>query len=160
MANPMTPRGYAKLKEELARLKGMRPGNAEAIAAARAHGDLSENADYDAARDKAAFTEARIRQYESQLASAEVIDPLSLSDLERVVFGTTVEIEDCDSGDRKRLSIYGSEEQDPGQGWISWESPLARALIGKSVGDVAEIVLRGAKREYEIMGISVEYQSD
>ncbi|MCL4150024.1 UNVERIFIED_CONTAM: hypothetical protein GTU68_028800 [Idotea baltica] len=154
----MTPRGYAVLKAELKDLKGQRPELAKAIEIARAHGDLSENADYDAAKNKSGLTEAKIRDVEARLSLAEVLDPSSITDTSKVVFGCTVELEDLDSGDSKKISIYGSGESDVSKGWLSFESPMAKALIGKEEGDVAKVQVPGGLREFEIMKIYVDYK--
>lgn len=156
----MTPRGIAKLKKELQQLKSMRPELAKAIERAREHGDLSENADYDAAKNKSGLTEAKIRDLEGRLSQAEVIDPQKLTDPDRVVFGVSVRLEDLDSGDEKVYSIYGNEESDVSRGWISFESPVAKALIGKHLGDVAKVRLPGGVREFEIMEIFVDYDAN
>jgi|APGre2960657505_1045072.scaffolds.fasta_scaffold72977_1 transcription elongation factor GreA len=158
MKRPMTPRGYAALRNELMRLKAMRPEIALAIEIARGHGDLSENGDYDAAKAKSGMTEAKIRDAEARLATAEVIDPSKFGTLTRVVFGASVRIEDIDSGDQRFISIFGSEESDIEKGWISFEAPLGKALIGKEIGDIAKVVLPGGDREYEILEISVQYE--
>jgi transcription elongation factor GreA len=148
----MTPRGYAALREELTKLKSMRPELARAIEVARGHGDLSENGDYDAAKEKSGMVEAKIRDIETRLAMAEVIDPRKLSITDRVVFGATVTIEDVDSG------IYGAEESDVEKGWISFEAPLGKGLIGKELGDVVKVPLPGGAREYEIVELCVTYE--
>lgn len=158
MKRPMTPRGYAALRAELTRLKGMRPEIARAIEIARGHGDLSENGDYDAAKEKSGMVEAKIRDLEVRLAMAEIIDPRKLSISDRVVFGATVTIEDVDSGEQKVISIYGAEESDIEKGWISFEAPLGKGLIGKEVGDVVKVALPGGAREYEIVEVSVTYE--
>ncbi len=159
MKSPMTPRGYAALRTELTRLKGMRPELARAIEVARGHGDLSENGDYDAAKEKSGMTEAKIRDIEARLAMAEVIDPRKFgSDISRVVFGVSVKIEDVDSGEQRVLSIFGAEESDVEKGWISFEAPLGKALIGKELGDIAKVPLPGGAREYEIIEIFVQYE--
>lgn len=160
MKSPMTPRGYATLRSELMRLKASRVDLAKAIEIARGHGDLSENGDYDAAKNKSGMTEAKIRDIELKLSSADVIDPRKLSNIDRVVFGVTVEIEDVDSGEKKRLSIVGNEESDITKGWISFESPLGKSLIGKQEGDIARVNLPAGKKEYEIMSIVVDYTED
>lgn len=156
----MTPRGNHLLKEDLKRLKAERPVIARAIEAARAHGDLSENADYDAAKNKSGLTEARIRDVEAALSDTQIIDPRSNPRPERVVFGSTVRIQDLDSGEEKLFSIYGSEESDAAKGWISYEAPMARALIGKAAGDTLTLKLPSGSREYEILEISVDYDWD
>jgi transcription elongation factor GreA len=154
----MTPRGYAALRNELKKLKGMRPELARAIEIARGHGDLSENGDYDAAKEKSGMVEAKIRDIETRLAMAEVIDPRKLTITDRVVFGATVTIEDVDSGERRVISIYGAEESDIEKGWISFEAPLGKGLIGKELGDVVKVALPGGAREYEIVELAVTYE--
>jgi transcription elongation factor GreA len=158
MKRPMTPRGYATLRNELMRLKAMRPELARAIEIARGHGDLSENGDYDAAKEKSGMTEAKIRDIEAKLATAEVIDPRKLGTPTRVVFGSSVKIEDIDSGDQKVISILGAEESDVERGWISFEAPLGKALIGKEVGDVARVNLPTGVKEFEVLEIFVQYE--
>jgi len=158
MKRPMTPRGYAALRTELKRLKAMRPELARAIEVARGHGDLSENGDYDAAKEKSGMVEAKIRDIETRLAMAEVIDPRKLNITDRVVFGATVTIEDVDSGERKVISIYGAEESDVEKGWISFEAPLGKGLIGKELGDVVKVPLPGGAREYEIIELAFTYE--
>ena len=158
MKRPMTPRGYAALRSELMKLKAMRPELARAIEIARGHGDLSENGDYDAAKEKSGMVEAKIRDIETRLAMAEIIDPRKLTISERVVFGATVTIEDVDSGERRIISIYGAEESDIDKGWISFEAPLGKGLIGKEVGDVVKVALPGGAREYEIVELAVTYE--
>ncbi len=157
MKRPMTPRGYATLRSELMKLKAMRPELARAIEVARGHGDLSENGDYDAAKEKSGMTEAKIRDIEARLAMAEVIDPRKLGEPSRVVFGASVKIEDIDSGDQRVISIYGAEESDIEKGWISFEAPLGKALIGKEIGDVVKVPLPTGAREYEVVEIFVLY---
>jgi len=158
MKRPMTPRGYATLRTELMRLKALRPEIARMIEVARGHGDLSENGDYDAAKEKSGMTEAKIRDIEARLATAEVIDPLKLGTPARVVFGSSVKIEDVESGEQRVLSIYGAEESDVAKGWISYETPLGKSLIGKEEGDVARVALPGGAREYEVLEIFVSYE--
>jgi transcription elongation factor GreA len=158
MKRPMTPRGYAMLRAELMKLKAMRPEIARMIEVARGHGDLSENGDYDAAIEKSGMTEAKIRDIEARLATAEVIDPLKIGKPSRVVFGSSVKIEDLESGEQKLLSIYGAEESDVAKGWISYETPLGKSLIGKEEGDVARVALPGGAREYEVLEIFVSYE--
>ena len=158
MKRPMTPRGYATLRAELMRLKALRPEIARMIEVARGHGDLSENGDYDAAKEKSGMTEAKIRDIEARLATAEVIDPLKLGKPSRVVFGSSVKIEDVESGEQRVLSIYGAEESDVAKGWISYETPLGKSLIGKEEGDVARVALPGGAREYEVLEIYVSYE--
>jgi len=151
---PMTIEGAVRLKSELQRLKTVeRPAVSRALADARSHGDISENADYDAAKERQGFIEARIRDIESKLAYAHVIDPRGIHADGRVVFGATVEVEDSDSGERASYQIVGEDEADIKQGKISVSSPIARALIGKSEGDTAEVDAPGGKRVYEILGV-------
>ena len=151
---PLTVRGADKLKEELARLKGAeRHAVIQAISEARAQGDLSENAEYEAAKDKQGFIEGRILEIESKLAAAQVIDPASLNAEGRVVFGATVDLEDEDSGIKVTYQIVGDDEADLKQRLVSISSPIARALIGKVAGDVAEVQAPGGLRHYEIMAV-------
>jgi transcription elongation factor GreA len=146
---PMTSEGHNRLKEELDRLKRVeRPAITRAIAEARAHGDLSENAEYHAAREKQSFVEARINDLESKVGSAEVIEPPTSGD--RVTFGSTVRVED-QSGKESRYQIVGSEESDPASGRLSIMAPLARALIGKKVGDTVTAQLPGGTKTFEIL---------
>ncbi len=153
---PLTKRGADQLRDELQRLKSVeRPSVIHSIAEARAQGDLSENAEYDAAKEKQGFIEGRIAEIESKLAAAQVIDPALLDADGRVVFGSTVQLEDLDSGDIVTYQIVGDDEADIDHGLISISSPIARALIGKSDGDVAQVQAPGGLREYEI--ISVRY---
>jgi transcription elongation factor GreA len=156
----MTPRGYRLLRDELMKFKAMRPEIARAIEVARGHGDLSENGDYDAAKEKSGITEAKIRDIEARLSTAEVIDPRRLGELSKVVFGSTVEIEDVDTGEKRTISIYGAEESDVEKGWISFEAPLGKALIGKEVGDVARVALPGGAKEYEVLSVCVTYEEE
>ena len=152
---PITRRGAEKLKDELHRLKTVdRPAVIQAIAEARAQGDLSENAEYDAAKDRQGFIEGRIQEIEGKLSAAQVIDPASLDAGGRVVFGATVELEDEDSGDQVRYQIVGEDEADLKLGLINISSPIARALIGKEEGDVAEVQAPGGLRRYEIVSVS------
>jgi transcription elongation factor GreA len=151
---PLTRRGAEKLKEELQRLKSVeRQAVIRAIAEARAQGDLSENAEYEAAKDKQGFIEGRIRELEGKLAAAKVIDPSSLDAGGRVVFGATVELEDEATGARVTYQIVGDDEADLKHGLISISSPIARALIGKAEGDVADVQAPGGVRHYEIMSV-------
>jgi transcription elongation factor GreA len=151
---PLTLRGAEKLKAELHRLKTVdRHAVIQAIAEARAQGDLSENAEYEAAKDKQGFIEGRILEIEGKLAAAQVIDPSRLEAEGRVVFGATVDLEDEDSGTRVTYQIVGDDEADLKQGLVSISSPIARALIGKEVGDVAEVQAPGGLRHYEIMDV-------
>lgn len=145
----MTREGYDRLKEELDRLKRVeRPAITRAIAEARAHGDLSENAEYHAAREKQGFTEARIKDLEAKFSTAEVIDPPTSGD--RITFGSTVRLEDED-GKEATYQIVGSDETDPSHGRISVMAPLARTLIGKSVGDSVVAQLPAGKKRFEIL---------
>lgn len=154
---PMTLRGAELLKEELHRLKTIeRPNVIAAIAEARSHGDLSENAEYDAAKERQSFIEGRIQEIESKLARAQIIDPASLDADGRVVFGATVDLEDLESGDTVTYQIVGDDEADLRQNKISLSSPVARALIGKYAGDVAEVMAPGGRREYEILDVRYE----
>ena len=155
---PMTVEGAKRLKAELHRLKTVdRPSVINAIAEARSHGDLSENADYDAAKERQGFIEGRIAEIEHKLASAHVIDPATIAHHEgEIVFGATVELEDADSGDRVTYQIVGEDEAEIKHGKISISSPIARALIGKHEGDIAEVQAPGGTREYEV--ISIRYQ--
>ncbi|TXL63507.1 transcription elongation factor GreA [Zeimonas arvi] len=154
---PLTRRGAELLKDELQRLKSVeRPAVINAIAEARAQGDLSENAEYDAARERQAFVEGRIAEIESKLANAQVIDPAELDADGRVVFGATVELEDLESGDAVTYQIVGEDEADIKTGRISVSSPIARALIGKGVDDVAEVRAPGGVREYQILDVRYE----
>jgi transcription elongation factor GreA len=157
MKRPITPRGYQQLKEELQRLKSNRGELSQAIEVARGHGDLSENADYEAAKNAAALNDARQRDLESRLSQVQVIDPTSLKTPGKVVFGVAVRIADVDSGEEKSYKIYGPDESDASKGWISIETPLATALLGKSVGDTATVKLPSGKREYEVLDIFIEY---
>jgi transcription elongation factor GreA len=145
---PMTRAGYERLRDEVERLKKERPNIVRAIAEARAHGDLSENAEYHAARERQGFVEARITDLESKVGTAEVIDPPTSGD--RVTFGSTVKLEDED-GKEAIYQIVGSDEADPKRGLISIMSPLARTLIGKKVGDSVIATLPGGKKTFEIL---------
>jgi transcription elongation factor GreA len=149
---PLTKRGAEMLRDELQRLKSVeRPAVINSIAEARAQGDLSENAEYDAAKEKQGFIEGRIAEIESKLAGAQVIDPAAVEADGRVVFGATVELEDLDSGAAVTYQIVGDDEADIDHGLISISSPIARALIGKSEGDVASVQAPSGVREYEII---------
>lgn len=152
---PLTTRGAEKLKDELHRLKTVeRHAVIQAIAEARAQGDLSENAEYEAAKDKQGFIEGRIQEIEGKLAAAQVIDPSSLDADGKVVFGSTVDLEDEDSGDAVTYQIVGDDEADLKQGLISVSSPIARAVIGKEAGDVAEFQAPGGVRRFEIVKVT------
>ena len=151
---PITKRGAEMLKAELHRLKTVdRPAVINAIAEARAQGDLSENAEYDAAKDRQGFIEGRIRELESKLAAAQVIDPSSLDAHGKVVFGATVELAEEESGEQVRYQIVGEDEADLKQGLINISSPIARALIGKEEGDTAEVQAPGGIKRYEIVAV-------
>jgi transcription elongation factor GreA len=151
---PITLRGAELLREELQRLKSVdRPAVIAAIAEARSHGDLSENAEYDAAKERQGFIEGRIKEVEGKLGNAQIIDPAALDADGRVVFGATVELEDMDSGDPVKYQIVGDDEADIKLGKLSLNSPVARALIGKFEGDVVEVHTPGGVREYEILDV-------
>ena len=154
---PLTVAGAAKLREELQRLKTIeRPKVVAAIAEARSHGDLSENAEYDAAKERQGFLEGRIKDLEGKLSNAQIIDPILLDADGRCVFGATVEMEDQDSGDAVTYQIVGEDEADIKIGKISVNSPVARALIGKYAGDIAQVQAPGGMREYEIIDVRYE----
>jgi transcription elongation factor GreA len=151
---PLTRRGADKLKEELARLKTVeRHAVIQAISEARAQGDLSENAEYEAAKDKQGFIEGRILEIESKLAAAQIIDPSTLDAEGRVVFGSTVDLEEEESGTRVTYQIVGDDEADLKLGLISISSPIARALIGKESGDIGEVQAPGGLKSYEIVAV-------
>lgn len=151
---PITPDGLKKLQEELKRLKSVeRPKVIEAIAEARGHGDISENAEYDAAKEHQAFLEKKIRDHENKIANADVVDPAAMS-TERVVFGLQVTVQDLDSGEEICYQIVGMDEADIAEQRISISSPVARALIGKTVGDVVQVQIPRGMRELEILGIA------
>jgi transcription elongation factor GreA len=154
---PLTVTGAEKLREELHRLKTVdRPSVVAAIAEARSHGDLSENAEYDAAKERQGFIEGRIQEVEGKLSNAQIIDPKLLDADGRCVFGATVEMEDQDSGDSVTYQIVGEDEADIKNGKISVNSPVARALIGKYAGDIAQVQAPGGIREYEIIDVRYE----
>jgi transcription elongation factor GreA len=152
---PMTVEGATRLKTELQRLKTFdRLEVSRAIAEARTHGDLSENADYDAAKERQGFIEGRIAEIEHKLAGAQIIDPAAIHDQEgRIVFGATVELSDAATGEDVTYQIVGDDEADIKHGKISVSSPIARALIGKAEGDTAEVRAPGGVREYEILSV-------
>ena len=151
---PITAKGAQRLRAELDELKSVkRPAIIEAIAEARAHGDLKENAEYHAAREQQGFIEGRIIDLESKLSNCQIIDPSELDAEGRVVFGSTVELEDLESGDAVKYQIVGDDEADLKLSKISISSPIARAMIGKYAGDVAEVQAPSGKREYEIMAV-------
>jgi transcription elongation factor GreA len=154
---PLTVKGAEKLREELHRLKTVdRPWVIGAIAEARAHGDLSENAEYDAAKERQGFIEGRIQEVEGKLSNAQIIDPKLLDADGRCVFGATVEIEDQDSGDVFVYQIVGEDEADIKANKLSVNSPMARALIGKYAGDIAQVQAPGGIREFEVLDIRYE----
>ena len=154
---PVTLRGAEKLKDELHRLKTVeRPSVINAIAEARAQGDLSENAEYEAAKDRQGFIEGRIAEIESKLSAAQIIDPTKVDAGGRVVFGATVELEDEKTGDAVTYQIVGEDEADLQLGLINISSPIARALIGKEEGDVAEVQAPGGVKRYEIVAVRYE----
>ena len=151
---PLTQRGADLLKSELHRLKSIeRHAVIQAIAEARAQGDLSENAEYEAAKDKQGFIEGRIKELESKLAAAQVIDPAALQAEGKVVFGATVDLEEQDSGAKVTYQIVGDDEADLKLGLVSISSPIARALIGKEAGDVAEVRAPGGIKHWEVMDV-------
>jgi transcription elongation factor GreA len=151
---PLTVVGAEKLRAELHQLKTVgRPSVIAAIQEARSHGDLSENAEYDAAKERQSFIEGRIAELEGKLANAEIIDPAHIDADGRCVFGATVELEDSDTGDVVSYQIVGEDEADIKSGKISITSPIARALIGKHSGDTAEVQAPGGVRSYEILDV-------
>lgn len=150
---PMTPAGAEKMKSELGRLKEERPKISREIGIARDHGDLSENAEYHAAKDRQGMVEARIKDLEDKLARAEIIDPTKLSG-DRVRFGATVTVTNLDTEEEATYQIVGADEADINQGTISVSAPLARALIGKSPGDSVTVNLPGGTRNYEIADVT------
>ncbi|MBL8259915.1 MAG: transcription elongation factor GreA [Candidatus Competibacteraceae bacterium] len=153
---PMTTAGAAKLRAELQELKSvMRPRITAAIAEARAHGDLKENAEYHAAREQQSFTEGRIADIESKLANAQIIDVTLLARSDKVIFGSTVWLSDEESEEESRYQIVGEDEADIKESKISFGSPIARALIGKAIGDVVDVQTPGGLKSYEI--IDVQY---
>ncbi len=154
---PITLHGAELLRAELHRLKTVeRPSVIAAIAEARSHGDLSENAEYDAAKERQGFVEGRIQEVEGKLGNAQIIDPRALDADGRVVFGSTVELEDVDGEQTVTYQIVGDDEADLKQGKISLNSPVARALISKFSGDVVEVQTPGGRREYEILDVRYE----
>jgi transcription elongation factor GreA len=155
--NPMTARGAEALRAELRRLKSeARPAIIRQIADARGHGDLSENAEYHAAREQQGFIEGRIKEIEEKLAHAHVIDPSKLPATGKVVFGATVELEDQTEGTRVVYQIVGEDEADIRSGRLSITSPIARALVAKSTGDIVEVAAPAGTRSYEIVSVRVE----
>ena len=156
MPTPMTLRGAEALREELRYRKSeLRPKIIAAIDEARSHGDLRENAEYHAAREQHGFNEGRISEIEAKLSDAQIVDVKALPKSGRVVFGTTVDLADTDSGDELHYQIVGEDEADIKKGLISVNSPIARALIGKNQGDVVQVKTPGGMREFEI--IKVQY---
>jgi transcription elongation factor GreA len=154
---PVTVAGAEMLRTELHRLKTVdRPRAIAAIAEARSHGDLSENAEYDAAKERQSFLEGRIAEVESRLANAQIIDPKLLDAEGRCVFGATVDLQDLNGGEAVTYQIVGEDEADIKKAKISISSPIARALIGKYAGDVADVVTPGGMRQYEILDVRYE----
>ena len=154
---PLTVTGAERLRDELHRLKTVeRPNVIAAIAEARSHGDLSENAEYDAAKERQGFIEGRIMEVEGKLSNAQIIDPQLLDADGRCVFASTVELEDLDTGQVVTYQIVGEDEADIKEGKISVSSPIARALIGKYAGDVAQVQAPGGIREYEVLDVRYE----
>lgn len=151
---PLTERGAEKLREELKRLKSVeRPAIVKAIAEARAHGDISENAEFHAAKEQQSFCEGRIAEIEAKLGNAQIVDVTKVNADGKVVFGATVRLADAESGKESRYQIVGEDEADSKQGLISVHSPIARALIGRREGDVVEVTAPGGIRELEILGV-------
>ncbi|MDD2668332.1 MULTISPECIES: transcription elongation factor GreA [Zoogloea] len=151
---PLTVTGAEMLRQELHHLKTVeRPNVIAAIAEARSHGDLSENAEYDAAKERQGFIEGRIREVESQISNGQIIDPKLLDADGRCVFGATVDLEDLDTGDTVTYQIVGDDEADIKEGKVAISSPIARALIGKFAGDVAELRAPGGVRELELINV-------
>jgi len=151
---PMTVRGHKLLQEELKRLKSVdRPAVIQAIAEARAHGDLKENAEYHAAKDQQGFIEARVKELEGKLSHVQVIDVTTIDARGRIVFGSTVELIEEDSGDQIEYQIVGEDEADIKSGQISYTSPIARALIGMSEGDVISFQAPGGEKTYEVVEV-------
>jgi len=152
--NPMTLRGAEALRNELKRLKSEdRPRVIKAIAEARSHGDLSENAEYHAAREQQGFIEGRIGEIEAKLSTAEIIDPSTVTNNGKVIFGATVQLEGQDDGKAISYQIVGEDEADIKSGRISITSPIARALVGKSAGDVVDVTAPGGTHSYEIVKV-------
>src|SRR5580692_8873653 len=152
--NPITPQGYDKLRDELNHLRSVeRHKVIQMIAVAREHGDLSENAEYHAARDRQSFIEGRVKELENKLALAEVIDPAKLAG-DRVAFGAVIKLSNSDTGEEVSYRILGADEFDLAKGSISVTSPLARSLIGKQVGDEVKVRMPGGERTYEILDIT------
>jgi transcription elongation factor GreA len=157
MPIPITARGAEKLKAELQRLKAVdRPAIIQSIKEARDKGDLSENAEYDAARERQGFIEGRIQELEGKLAALQIIDPATVDAGGRIVFGATVELEDQSTGEVVKYQIVGDDEADIKAGLISISSPIARALIGRREGDTAEVLAPSGKRHYDILSVVYE----
>lgn len=150
---PMTPRGAVKVREELARLKAERPKISREIGIARDHGDISENAEYHAAKERQGMVEAQIKDLEDKLSRSEVIDPARLSG-SRVQFGATVSLSNVDTDEEVTYQIVGADEASIEEGTISVSAPLARALIGKEAGDEVTVMLPGGKRTYEVLTVT------
>jgi transcription elongation factor GreA len=156
---PMTPRGQQLLKDELARLKAERPQISKMIEVARGHGDLSENADYDAAKNKQGFVEGRIKDIETKLALANVIDPSKLSG-DKVVFGCTVTLNDTETDESSTYTIVGEDEADVKNGLISVTSPVARGMIGREVGDAVKVKTPKGLRELEVVSVKFTHSHE
>ena len=156
MRAPITLKGAELLRAELRKLKGeARPAVIRAIAEARSHGDLSENAEYHAAREQQGFIEGRINEIEQRLADSQVIDPATLTDTGKVVFGSTVELAPVDGGPEVSYQIVGDDEADIRRGMISINSPIARALIGRAPGDEVEVATPGGTRSFEVLAVKL-----
>ena len=154
---PITARGADALRVELRKLKSEdRPNVIKAIAEARAHGDLSENAEYHAAREQQGFIEGRIQELEAKLSNAEIIDVTQMQNTGKVIFGATIDVEEEDSGAKQTYQIVGEDEADIRAGRVSITSPIARALVGKSEGDVVDVTAPGGIRSYEIVAVRFE----
>lgn len=151
--NPITPEGHTRLRDELARLRAERPTIIQAIAVAREHGDLKENAEYHAARERQSFVEGRIKEIEAKLSLAEIIDPSKMSG-DRVAFGATVSLSNTQTDEEVTYRLVGADESDIANGSISISSPLARSLLGKEVGDQVRVRMPGGERTYEILDIA------
>jgi transcription elongation factor GreA len=152
--NPITPEGATKLREELNHLRSVeRPRVIQMIAVAREHGDLSENAEYHAAREKQSFIEGRVKELENKLARAEIIDPSKLAG-DRVAFGATVKLQNVETEEESTYRILGADEADINAGTLSVTSPLARSLLGKEVGDEVKVRMPGGERTYEILEVA------
>lgn len=150
----MTPGGYEKLKKELTHLKNVeRPEVIKQIEYARSLGDLSENAEYETAKNKQSMVEGKIKDLEAKIGLAEVIDPKQIKNKDKVVFGLTVTVEDIDTGDTKKYQLVGPDETDPDNGLISITSPIGRAFVGKETGDEVKVMVPGGLREFVIAGI-------